>query len=240
MSMRRVGRGGIGPAPPATMLATSREPIGVSGEATFRVPSLSLADDAIELFADRARLAQSDFAVTADNAATVNEICRPPGRHAAGDRAAAARVRALSRRRSSTAARPVPLADRRFAHRGAPPADPARLGGVVACAADRTRAHTVPRLAVFLGGFDLDAAEAVAGVREVERYQVLDQLSLLVDKSLVVAESIGGATRTGSWRPCANTRRRSSVNPARPTRCGPGTGTTTQRWLAAGRSCAVP
>ncbi len=51
------------------------------------------------------------------------------------------------------------------------------------------------RLAVFLGGFDLDAAQAVAGTAEVERYQVLDQLTLLVDKSLVVAENTSGRTR---------------------------------------------
>jgi predicted ATPase len=51
------------------------------------------------------------------------------------------------------------------------------------------------RLAVFLGGFDLDAAQAVAGAGAVERYQVLDQLSLLVDKSLVVAENTGGRAR---------------------------------------------
>ena len=51
------------------------------------------------------------------------------------------------------------------------------------------------RLAVFLGGFDLDAAQAVAGTTEVERYQVLDQLTLLVDKSLVVAENTSGRTR---------------------------------------------
>jgi hypothetical protein len=51
------------------------------------------------------------------------------------------------------------------------------------------------RLAVFLGGFDLDAAQAVAGGGDVERYQVLDLLSLLVDKSLVVAESSSGRTR---------------------------------------------
>ncbi|MGN6168643.1 MAG: helix-turn-helix transcriptional regulator, partial [Solirubrobacteraceae bacterium] len=50
------------------------------------------------------------------------------------------------------------------------------------------------RLAVFLAGFDLDAAQAVAG-GEMERYQVLDQLTLLVDKSLVVAENTGGRTR---------------------------------------------
>ena len=51
------------------------------------------------------------------------------------------------------------------------------------------------RLAVFLGGFDLDAAQAVAGGGDVERYQVLDQLTLLVDKSLVVADESGGRTR---------------------------------------------
>ena len=51
------------------------------------------------------------------------------------------------------------------------------------------------RLAVFLGGFDLDAAQAVAGDAEVERYQILDQLALLVDKSLVVAENTSGRTR---------------------------------------------
>ncbi len=51
------------------------------------------------------------------------------------------------------------------------------------------------RLATFMGGFDLDAAQAVAGATEVERFQVLDQLSLLVDKSLVVAENAAGATR---------------------------------------------
>ena len=51
------------------------------------------------------------------------------------------------------------------------------------------------RLAVFLGGFDLDAARAVAGHGEVERFQVLDLLTLLVDKSLVVADNSGGTTR---------------------------------------------
>jgi DNA-binding CsgD family transcriptional regulator len=51
------------------------------------------------------------------------------------------------------------------------------------------------RLAVFLGGFDLDAAQAVAGGGDVERYQVLDLLTLLVDKSLVVAENSGARTR---------------------------------------------
>ena len=61
--------------------------IGVTGEASWRVPSLSLADEAIELFTDRARHARPDFRVTDDNAAAVAEICRAPGWYAAGDRA---------------------------------------------------------------------------------------------------------------------------------------------------------
>ena len=51
------------------------------------------------------------------------------------------------------------------------------------------------RLAVFMGGFDLDGAQSVCGSGDVERYQVLDQLTLLVDKSLVVAEDNRGRTR---------------------------------------------
>ncbi len=51
------------------------------------------------------------------------------------------------------------------------------------------------RLAAFSGGFDLDSAQAVAAGGEIQRYQVLDQLSLLVDKSLVVADESGSRTR---------------------------------------------
>src|SRR5271167_4548151 len=46
-----------------------------------------------------------------------------------------------------------------------------------------------------MGGFDLAAARVVAGDTEVERYQVLDQLALLVDKSLVAADDSGGRMR---------------------------------------------
>jgi hypothetical protein len=51
------------------------------------------------------------------------------------------------------------------------------------------------RLAAFHGRIRPDAAQAVAGTTEVERFQVLDQLSLLVDKSLIVAENSRGRTR---------------------------------------------
>ncbi len=86
----------LGGAAGVTLLATSREPVGVPGEATWRVPSLSVTDEAIELFADRARLVQTAFAVTDDNAAAVAEICTRLDGMPLAIELAAARVRALS------------------------------------------------------------------------------------------------------------------------------------------------
>ena len=85
----------LGGCPGLAVLATSREPIGVPGEVTWRVPSLSLADEAIELFTDRARRARPDFYITADNAAAVTEICRRLDGMPLAIELAAARVRAL-------------------------------------------------------------------------------------------------------------------------------------------------
>ena len=87
-----------------TLLATSREPIGVAGEVGWRVPSLSLADAAVELFVDRARHARPDFAVTDDNAASVDRNLPAPRWIATGDRA-----------RRGTGARSVAGRDRRHA-----------------------------------------------------------------------------------------------------------------------------
>jgi predicted ATPase/class 3 adenylate cyclase/DNA-binding CsgD family transcriptional regulator len=183
-------------APGLTVLATSREPVGVTGEATWRVPSLSLADEAIELFADRARLAQTGFTVTDDNAAAVAEICGRLDGMPLAIELAAARVRALSLAEILEG-----LHDRfRLLTGGARTA--VRRQQTLRASVDWSHALLTEteqilfrRLAVFLGGFDLDAAQAVAGGGDVERYQVLDQLTLLVDKSLVVAENTSGRTR---------------------------------------------
>ena len=179
-----------------TLLATSREPIGVAGEVSWRVPSLSLADEAIELFTDRARHARPDFAVTDDNAAAVGEICARLDGLPLAIELAAARVRALSLAEILDS-----LHDRfRLLTGGARTA--VRRQQTLRASVDWSHALlTEPervlfrRLAVFLGGFDLDAAQAVAGGGDVQRYQVLDQLTLLVDKSLVVADDSGGRTR---------------------------------------------
>jgi predicted ATPase len=78
------------------VLATSREPIGVAGEVTYRVPELPLLDEAVELFTDRARLVRPAFSLTDTNRAAVTEICRRLDGMPLAIELAAARVRALS------------------------------------------------------------------------------------------------------------------------------------------------
>ncbi len=186
----------LGGASGLRVLATSREPIGVSGEAMWRVPSLAVADEATELFADRARLAHTGFSVTNENAAVVAEICRRLDGIPLAIELAAARVRALSLAEILDS-----LHDRfRLLTGGARTA--VRRQQTLRASVDWSHALlTEPervlfrRLAAFMGGFDLDGAQSVCGGGDVERFQVLDQLTLLVDKSLVVADDTGGRTR---------------------------------------------
>jgi predicted ATPase/DNA-binding CsgD family transcriptional regulator len=186
----------LGECAAVTLVATSREPIGVAGEVIWRVPSLSLADEAIELFTDRARRVRSDFRLTDDNAAAAAEICQRLDGMPLAIELAASRVRVLSLTEIRDS-----LHDRfRLLTGGARTA--VRRQQTLRASVDWSHALlTEPervlfaRLAVFMGGFDLDAAQAVAGGGDVESYQVLDLLTLLVDKSLVVAESTSGRTR---------------------------------------------
>jgi predicted ATPase/class 3 adenylate cyclase/DNA-binding CsgD family transcriptional regulator len=179
-----------------TVLATSREPLGVPGEVTWRVPPLSLADEAVELFTDRARRVLPDFTITAATAGTVTDICQRLDGMPLALELAAARLRALS---------PAEILDSlhdrfRLLTGGARTA--VRRQQTLRASVDwshalLTEAERVVfrRLAVFLGGFDLDAAVAVAGDEPIHRHQVLDLLTLLIDKSLVVAENDRDRTR---------------------------------------------
>jgi predicted ATPase/class 3 adenylate cyclase/DNA-binding CsgD family transcriptional regulator len=182
--------------PRLTLLATSREPIGVDGEVIWRVPSLSVDDEAVELFADRARRARSDFTMTDDDLHAVREICRRVDGMPLTIELAAARVRALS------LAEIVGSLNDRFRLLTGGGRTAVRRQQTLRASVDWSHALLTEservlfrRLAAFMGGFDLSAARAVAGGTEVERYQVLDQLTLLVDKSLVVADDTGGRMR---------------------------------------------
>ncbi|MEM6107683.1 LuxR C-terminal-related transcriptional regulator [Mycobacterium sp. 050272] len=182
--------------PGVTVLTTSREPIGMTGEVIWRVSSLSITDEAVELFTDRARLVRPEFVINQDNAAAVEEICQRLDGMPLAIELAAARVRALSVTDILTS-----LHDRfRLLTGGNRTA--VRRQQTLRASVDWSHALLTDverlifrRLAVFRGGFHLDAAEAVATDDQVQRHQVLDELTLLVDKSLVIAENISGRAR---------------------------------------------
>lgn len=192
----RIATALVGTSAQLALLTTSREPLGVPGEAIWRVPSLPLGDDAVDLFTDRARLVRPDFHVTADDARTVADICHRLDGMPLAIELAAARVRALTLDEILDS-----LVDRfRLLTGGARTAVRrqqtlwASVDWSHALLTDAERA-LFRRLAVFIGGFDLDAARQVASGADVAPHQVLDQLTLLVDKSLVIADEAFGRTR---------------------------------------------
>ncbi len=182
--------------PQVTILATSREPIRVAGEVAWAVPSLPLADEAMALFIDRARRVRPDFTVAEVNSETVMEICQRLDGIPLAIELAAARVRALS------LAQILDSLHNRFRLLTGGARTAVRRQQTLRASVDWSHELlTEPervlfrRAAVFMGGFDLEAAQTVCADSEVERYQTLDQLTLLIEKSLVVADdtTLGGA-----------------------------------------------
>ena len=182
--------------PRLTILATSRETVSVAGEVTWRVPSLSVNEEAVSLFVDRARQARPTFRAAGEDADLVADICRRLDGMPLAIELAAARVRALSLRQIADS-----LNDRfRLLTGGA--RNVLRRQQTLRASVDWSHALLTDaertlfrRLGVFMGGFDLEAAQAVAAITEAEQFQVLDQLSLLVDKSLVTADDESGVMR---------------------------------------------
>ncbi len=179
-----------------TVLATSREPIGIAGEQTWRVPSLSVYDEAVELFVDRARRTRPDFGLTEENSPLIAEICRRLDGMPLAIELAAARTRTLSLTQI------VDSLHHNFRLLAGGARSAVRRQQTLRASIDWSHAMlTEPervlfrRLAVFMGGFDLDAAHAVGADADVEHFQLIDLLGLLVDKSLVVAELADGVMR---------------------------------------------
>ncbi|HTJ76880.1 MAG TPA: tetratricopeptide repeat protein [Acidimicrobiales bacterium] len=174
--------------PRLTVLATSREPLGVPGETTWRVPSLTPAG-AVALFAERARAVRPDFEVTDELAPVLAQLCQRLDNIPLALELAAARTSALSVEEIASR-----LDDRfRLLSGGARTAVPRQqtLRAMVDWTYDalsEVERRTFDRLAVFGSSFALEAAEQVAGGDGVGPNDVLDVLTGLVDKSLVVAE----------------------------------------------------
>lgn len=184
------------------IMTTSREPLQIAGEVTWLVPPLSLPDpdhlpsleglaryEAIQLFVDRAQRAFPAFTLTPHNAPAIAQVCcRLDGLPLAIE-LAAARVKMLS------VAQIVERLDDRFRLLidGSPTA-PARQQTLKASLDWSYDLLSPPeqilfrRLAIFTGGFDLAAAEAVCSGDGLERPEILDLLSQLFDKSLLLVE----------------------------------------------------
>ena len=188
--------------PHLTILASSREPLGIGGEQAFRVPSLSLPDlkqaqspnavaafESVQLFTDRAILARPDFQVTRENASSLASICYRLDGIPLAIELAAARVRSL----------PLEVINNKLDERfrlltsGSRTALPRQqtLRSLIDWSYDllhEREKRVLQRLSVFAGGWTLTAAERVCTGSGVEAQEVVDVLTSLVDKSLVIAE----------------------------------------------------
>jgi len=194
--------------PNVQILATSREPLGIDGEVAWRVPSLSvgpdddaarpeqvLAYEAARLFVDRAIAAEPTFALNRHNAAAVSQVCRRLDGIPLAIELAARRVRALS------AEQIAERLDHRFhlltgGSRAALPRQQT-LAATVEWSynlLDPAERALFERLAVFAGGFTLDACESIVDDGP-SCGAALGLLTQLVEKSLVLAETVADGTK---------------------------------------------
>ncbi len=182
-----------------SVLATSREGLGLPGEQIVAVGTLAVpatdatadaarAGDAVRLFADRAAAAKRGFVVSDDNVGAVVDVCRRLDGIPLAIELAAARVRML------TPAQIAERLDERFRLLTGSLRGTASRHQTLRAAIDwsydqldEAERSLLARLAVFAGHFDLDAAESVAVGGDVDAFSVLDIVGQLVDKSLVVA-----------------------------------------------------
>ena len=194
--------------PNVRMLTSSRENLRVAGEALYPLPPLAAPlpqetspqtlsrYEAVRLFVERATAAQPPFRLTDKNATAVAEVCRSLDGIPLALELAAARVRAMSV--DNIAAR---LNDRfRLLRAGDQTALPRQqtLRALIDWSYDlledpeRIMFH---RLGVFVGGWTLEAAEAVCAGGDLDRDDIVDLLTRLVEKSLVALDPMTGRYR---------------------------------------------
>ena len=196
--------------PGVAMLATSREPLDVPGEFTWRVPPMGLpvrsdtpevvpldSYDAVALFVERALAARPNFTVTNDTAPAVAELCARLDGIPLAIELAAARTRVMSVAEILDA-----LTDRFHLLTGGSRKVMPRQQTLEASVAwshdllDSPERTLLRRLGVFQGGFTLSAAEAVCADATLPALGVLDVLDALAAKSLVVVDvETRGASR---------------------------------------------
>jgi predicted ATPase/class 3 adenylate cyclase len=187
-------------APDVRIIATSREALRVPGEQTYPVLPLAVPDraasvetlsrsEAVQLFMDRAQLQKPGFALNEKEAPAVAELCARLEGIPLAMELAAARMRSLSvqeiNKRLSDRYKLLTGGGRVLLERQQ------TLRALVAWSYDMLQESEqifFDRLGVFVGGFELDAAEVVCGAEPLTPQDVLDLLSSLVDKSLVMVD----------------------------------------------------
>jgi predicted ATPase/class 3 adenylate cyclase/Tfp pilus assembly protein PilF len=196
-------------SPDLTILASSRETLGVKGEAPFHVPPLSIPDtrhlppldqlseyDAVRMFIERAGVVSPGFAINGDNATAVAQVVSRLDGIPLAIELAAARLRLLSVEQIA-----LRLNDAfRLLTGGGRTVLPHHqtLRALVDWSHDmlsEPERAVLRRLSVFVGGWTLEAAETVCAGANVNEMDVLDLLSNLVEKSLVTCNCTGEIPR---------------------------------------------
>ncbi|MDQ6825059.1 MAG: tetratricopeptide repeat protein [Candidatus Eremiobacteraeota bacterium] len=195
--------------PDVRILATSRQAFNIAGEDVIRVASLAAPDPtsqvsadtamefgAVALFVDRATSVNRTFRLSDDMASTVADICRRLDGIPMAIELAAARVKVLSiphlAQRLSERFRILSSGDRTVLKRQQ------TMRALIDWSYDlltETEKLLFRRLSVFAGGFSLDAASDVCSGGNIDAADILDLISSLVDKSLIVAETGGDVER---------------------------------------------
>lgn len=183
--------------PNLKILATSREPLGITGEAQYHVPSLALPNvqqllekiveyESVRLFEARARLVQGNFSLTLENASSITQICHRLDGIPLAIELAAARVNLLST--DQIAARLNESLN--LLAKGSRTTLPRHQ--TLRASIDwswnllsESEQALLRRLAVFTGGWTLEGAEAVSADTSVNDVDIFHLLSNLVEKSLV-------------------------------------------------------
>ncbi|MFI8301767.1 ATP-binding protein [Streptomyces nigra] len=194
--------------PDLRILATSRQPLNIAGEAILDVPPLSLprqrppvtlgptAGDAVTLFVERASAVQQDFSLSDGNSALVSQVCHRLDGIPLAIELAAVWLRSLSLEQIHDR-----LDDQlqiRSRWRAVPPRQ-----RTLRAAIDWSYELCSPqekllwaRLSVFSGGVDLEGAEGVCAGDGISRHEILDLLHALIEKSIMTrAVDDGGPAR---------------------------------------------
>ncbi|MGW4350979.1 protein kinase domain-containing protein [Nocardia sp. NPDC004582] len=191
--------------PTVRILATSREALGIGGETVYPLPPLGIPESskertlahshAVALFVERATAAVPGFEMTDANQLAIAQICARLDGLPLAIELAAARLRTMSVEQIRTR-----LGDRYAllsrGGRGIPKRQQTLRYSINwsydLCTPDEKRLWAC--LSVFTGGFELDAVEQVCA-DQVPEFQILDTLSALVDKSILVRQEADGAVR---------------------------------------------